>query len=137
MAERLQSQKILVVDDDAEWRQFLCEALGQRHSVVTAANGEEALVIARTVHPALIFLDVMIPGGKDGFTLFCDLRKDQKTRDIPVIFLTEINPTASTLFDADVLKQYLGESPAAFLEKPISKDAVLRAVQKVLGPCRG
>ena len=136
MTERLHAQTILVVDDDAEWRQFLCDVLGPRYTVAAAANGEEALVKARTVNPSLIFLDVMIAGGKDGFTIFCELRKDPETHDVPVVFLTEINPTNHTLFDTAILKRYLGESPAAFLEKPIKKDALLRAVEAVLGPAQ-
>ena len=126
-------EKILVVDDDPEWRQFLGDVLGPRYTVVAAASDEEALLLARAVHPALIFLDVMMPEGKDGFTLFCDLRKDPKTRHIPVIFLSEVNSATNSMFDADVLKSYLGASPAAFLEKPIKKDILLRTVQGVLG----
>ena len=136
MTETPKEQKILVVDDDEEWRQFLSDALSPPYTVVASANGDEALAMARTAHPSLIFLDVMMPGGRDGFAIFCDLRKDPKTHDIPVIFLTEVNPKEDTLFDANILKQYLGESPAAFLEKPIKREAVLQAVRGVLGPDR-
>ena len=130
-------QTILIVDDDSEWRNFLCEVLGKHYAVMIATSGEDGIAIAERVRPALIMLDVVMPGGKDGFTTFVELRKSPRTQDIPVIFVSGVNLIENTLFGVDTLKQFLGLAPAAFLEKPIKQAEVLLAVRKVLEPDRG
>ena len=129
-------QTILIVDDDSEWRSFLCELLGGHYAIMLATNGEDGIKIAERAHPALIMLDVVMPGGKDGFTTFLELRESPATRNIPVIFISGVNANENTAFGTDNLKQFLGQAPAAFLEKPIRQDEVLLAVRKVLEPDR-
>lgn len=76
---------ILVVDDEVpfvESLQFSLQRQGYR--VLTAMDGNAALRIARTEHPDLIILDVMLPG-MDGFKVCQALRRDS---DVPVIMLT-------------------------------------------------
>lgn len=125
---------ILIVDDDNEWRQFLFEVLGKHYAVMLATSGEDGIAMAERAHPSLIMLDVMMPGGKDGFTTFAELRKNPATHDIPVIFVSGVNLIENTMFGAESLKQFLGHAPAAFLEKPVKQEAVLLAVRKVLEP---
>lgn len=129
-------QTILIVDDDNEWRHFLCEALGRHYAVMIATSGEDGIAIAEHAHPALILLDVMMPGGKDGFTTFAELCKNPKTQGIPVIFVSGVNLLENTMFGVDFLKQFLGKAPAAFLEKPVKQSELLIAVRKVLEPER-
>ena len=71
-------------------------------------------------------------GGKDGFAVFQELRRDSATRSIPVIFLTSVNQTAHLAFGSAEIKQYLGELPAAFLEKPVSDYRITAAVARIL-----
>ena len=132
ITETPKEQKILVVDDDEEWRQFLSDALSPPYTVVASANGDEALAMARTAHPSLIFLDVMMPGGRDGFAIFCDLRKDPATRTIPVIMLSEVVWKTELPFGGESMERYLGAAPTAFLEKPISAERLLAEVRKAL-----
>jgi len=80
--------RILVVDDEpdaVELIEFNLEAAG--YDVVTAADGEEALKKARTLAPALIVLDLMLPE-VDGLEVCKILRRDPKTSAIPVVMLT-------------------------------------------------
>ena len=129
--------KILIAEDERDIRDLITFTLGfAGYEVVAASNGEEALNLARQEIPDLILMDVRMPR-MTGYEACIAMKADANLKDIPVIFLTEVNPKTNTLFDADILKQYLGESPAAFLEKPIKKDAVLLAVQGVLGPNAG
>ena len=81
-------QKILVVDDEpdaVELVAFNVKAAG--YEVVTASNGEEALTKARTLLPRLIVLDLMLPE-VDGMEVCKVLRRDPRTRGIPIIMLT-------------------------------------------------
>jgi len=80
--------RVLVVDDDAAVR-LVCavnlEAEGLQ--VVEAADGNDALEQMRRERPDLVLTDVKMPG-LDGFELVERLRRDERTRDVPVIFLS-------------------------------------------------
>lgn len=79
---------VLIVDDNADMRDYVRRLLSDRFRVETAADGQAALQLARaTPHPALILSDVMMPR-LDGFGLLEALRNDPRTRDIPVILLS-------------------------------------------------
>lgn len=86
---------ILVVDDMAVLREPLCLALEREgFSTLTASNGHEALVLTKQFMPDLILLDVVMPV-VDGLTCLRMLREDAKTRNTPVIMLTEISDQAT------------------------------------------
>lgn len=78
---------VLVVDDNADMRQYAIRLLTQHYRIVAAADGEAALAIARQELPDLVLSDVMMPR-LDGFGLLQALRADERTRDIPVILLS-------------------------------------------------
>lgn len=127
------TRTILIVDDDAEWRDFLFRVLGERYPVQYATNGEDALRAARRTIPAAIVLDVMLPGGMDGFMVFCELKESPETRDIPIVLLTEVNRVMESEVDSLLLHRYFGTAPAAFLEKPVSPDRLLEELEHALG----
>ena len=79
--------RILVADDNADMRGYIGRLLGERYSVETVADGAAALERAREALPDLILSDVMMPG-LDGLALLAALRADERTRGIPVIFLS-------------------------------------------------
>jgi len=79
---------ILVVDDSPTIRAVLGKMLVQnRHTVLKAADGEGALVLARAERPDLIFLDIVMPG-MSGFAVLRALRHDLLTRDIPIVMIS-------------------------------------------------
>jgi CheY-like chemotaxis protein len=124
---------ILIVDDDAEWRDFLFRVIGERYPVQYATNGEDGLRAARRTIPDAIVLDVMLPGGMDGFMVFCELKKSPETKDIPIILVTEVNRVMESEVDSLLLDRYFGSAPAAFLEKPVSPDRLLEELERALG----
>ncbi len=79
--------RILVVDDNADMRAYLCRLLAGEWAVDAAANGREALQRLSTVRPDLIVTDVMMPD-LDGIALLREIRHDPATRLIPVIMLS-------------------------------------------------
>ncbi len=81
--------RLLYVDDEADIREVASMALelDPEFEVKTCASGGEALSVAAEWRPALILLDVMMPG-MDGPTTFSHLREVPATRDIPVVFIT-------------------------------------------------
>ena len=123
---------VLAVDDDPDELARTCRTLGSIYPVLSAASGEAALRTARATLPSVIVLDVMMSEGKDGFAVFSELNNDPATRDIPVIFLTNVNQSMGLSFGIAEFEKYLGSKPAAFLEKPVTAAELLRNVAKIL-----
>ena len=81
-------QRILIVDDEKFNRLMLSELLLPDYEVFLAKNGEQAIACARaTPPPDLILLDVIMPG-MDGYEVLRRLRADERTCNIPVMFIT-------------------------------------------------
>ncbi|MCG8454297.1 MAG: response regulator [Spirochaetales bacterium] len=81
-------EKLLIVEDEADIRELVSFNLEMSgYEVIKAADGEAGLDIARSHHPDLILLDLMLPG-MDGLQVCRQLKADQQTRGIPVLMLT-------------------------------------------------
>jgi twitching motility two-component system response regulator PilH len=81
-------RKILVVDDSPTDRQFMLETLAKKgYQVVTAENGEDAIVKAKSELPDLILMDVVMPG-LNGYQATRQITRDDATKHIPVIMCT-------------------------------------------------
>jgi two-component system phosphate regulon response regulator PhoB len=82
------SHRILVVDDEPDITALVAYHLARAgYRVSTAANGAEALRLARTERPDLVILDLMLPG-VSGYDVLAELRRLDDTRDVGVILLT-------------------------------------------------
>src|SRR4051794_1532090 len=89
--------RILLVDDNPRNLQMLLQFLGGRgHTLLVAKSGEAALEIAAKSRPAVILLDVMMPG-IDGFETCRRLKSDARTRDAAVLFLSAAGETEQKL----------------------------------------
>ena len=113
---------VLVVDDHTDSR-TICEIILARngYSVLSAADGESALRLARSDHPAAIILDIALPR-VDGWMVLDELRKDPATAGIPVVMCT-----AHSLDSYRTRAMALGCS--SFLVKPCSPQAIIDAVK--------
>ena len=123
---------ILVVDDDQDWRDFASTALSSDYSLQVATNGDDGFKLAEKNKPDLILLDVMMPGGMDGFTTLCKLKQNPKLATTPIIMLSEINSIMQTSFDKEILEEYLKQGPSVFLEKPVTPQVLIATVQELL-----
>lgn len=90
--------KILLVDDRPE-NLLALEAIlsGLGHELLTATSGEEALKRLLVEDVAVILLDVQMPG-MDGFETASHIKQRERTRDIPILFLTAIDGAAHQAF---------------------------------------
>ena len=84
--------KILVVDDEATNLQMLRHVLQDDYRLVFAKDGTRALELALSEHPDLVLLDIMMPG-MTGYEVCEALKRDARTRHIPVIFITAMSDT--------------------------------------------
>jgi PAS domain S-box-containing protein len=78
---------VLVVDDNADMRDYIASLLDGRYSVRTAADGLAALELARAEPPDLVLTDVMMPR-LDGFGLLAALHADPATLHVPVVMVS-------------------------------------------------
>ena len=78
---------LLIVDDNDEFRQFLCGELAEQYNIHQAANGEEALTVIAEQDIDLMVSDVMMPA-MDGMTLCRRIKQDVNTSHVMVILLT-------------------------------------------------
>jgi PAS domain S-box-containing protein len=111
---------VLVVDDDPNARELLRRHLQRGgYTVRMAANGEEAMQLARMLQPDVIVLDVLMPQ-MDGWAVLSAVKEDAVLAEIPVIMVTIVD------------NQSIGFSLGAadYLIKPIDRDRLVRAVEK-------
>ncbi len=83
------SKTLLLIDDDDDIREIAQLSLEMRAgwTVLAASSGAEGIALATKEHPDAILLDVMMPS-MDGPATLAQLRADDRTRGIPVVFLT-------------------------------------------------
>ena len=113
---------VLLVDDDASNLMILREALKARpYRLLMAKSGEQALTIAAKARPALVLLDIMMPG-IDGFETCRRLHEQPETADVVVIFL-------SALDEAKDKVRGLELGAVDFISKPFDPDEVLARVE--------
>jgi len=127
------NKRVLVVDDEADAREFVQSVLEEVGcETIEAVDGEEGLAMARRERPDLIILDVQMPK-KDGYAVFSALRKDQATRDIPVVMLTAVTERTGVDIDTQQMGEYLGSEPEAYIDKPIDPAGLGDVVKRLLG----
>ncbi len=85
-------KKILIIEDDPS----LCGAYREMFKqleveVVEAATGQEGMTLVASGKPDLILLDIMLPGGMNGFDVLEQLKRNPATKQIPVIVLTNLD----------------------------------------------
>ena len=130
-AESLESKinrsdyKILIVDDVVSNVLLLKILLtNEKFQVCTANNGRTCIEMAKKEHPDLILLDVMMPD-INGFDTAVVLKKDEETKDIPIIFLTALNTPQDLVHGFQV-------GANDFLTKPFNKEElVMRVTQQI------
>ncbi|CAA9314142.1 MAG: Phosphate regulon transcriptional regulatory protein PhoB (SphR) [uncultured Gemmatimonadaceae bacterium] len=128
------SERILVVDDEPDIVALVAYHLAKAgYRVATAANGHDALAVARRERPALLVLDLMLPG-MSGFDVLSELRADASTRDVAVLMLTARKEEPDRI-------QGLSLGADDYLTKPFSPQelvlrvgAILRRVGASLAP---
>jgi putative two-component system response regulator len=113
---------ILVCDDDPSLRELVRAVLGDRYRFVEAADGSEALQLARELPPDLIVLDVMLPG-ISGIEVLAALSADAALAAIPVVVITAWS-------HAEIDAELAGAD--RFVSKPFDPDALSAAVEELL-----
>jgi len=122
--------KILIVEDEHDIAELIAFNLRRAgYEVSLAHDGIEGTTMALRERPALIVLDLMLPG-RDGFGVFRELRRDARTSSIPVIMLTARAQTEDRI-------QGLEVGADDYLTKPFSPKELLLRIQAILKRSEG
>ena len=112
---------LLIVDDENFNIATLTQILAPDYNLNAAKNGLDAIELAKKCEPDVILLDITMPG-MDGYAVLIELKRDDKTRKIPVIFVTALGDPLD-----EEKGLYLGA--AEYISKPFSAAIVKRRVQ--------
>ncbi len=115
---------ILIVEDNADFREFMQTELSETYNVIVAPNAFDGEQTARERHPDIIISDVMMPD-RDGYELCRILKNDVETSDIPVILLTARSD------DAAEMSAYENHADA-FVHKPFNLQMLLNRVSNLI-----
>jgi two-component system cell cycle response regulator len=119
------SARVLVIDDAPTNLLVMTGKLTAEYfDVITASNGQAALLAAETQHPDVILLDVMMPG-MDGFEVCRRLKSNPKTHHLPVVMVTALDQSSDRV---------LGLEAGAddFLTKPVNDIALMARLRSLV-----
>jgi len=124
-ATQLSTERVLVVDDEPDIVALVAYHLAKAgYRVSTAANGQDALGLARRERPAMVVLDLMLPG-LSGWDVLEQLRNDDATRDVAVLMLTARKEEADRI-------RGLSLGADDYLTKPFSPQELVLRVGAIL-----
>ncbi len=116
----------MVVDDESSLIELLKGVLGEEgYEVITAMSGYECLKKLSTVKPDLILLDMMMPG-MSGRQVCENIRKDPKTKDLKIAFVTVAKFSET---GRDVLKKM---NILDYITKPFDNEDLIKRVKKIV-----
>jgi len=107
-----QKNSLLLVDDEKLNLKLLNGILGSEYTIYTATNGANAINIAKEYTPDLILLDILMPE-MDGYQTLSELKKCDKTKKIPIIFITGLSSSEDE-------EKGLALHAADYISKPFS-----------------
>ena len=128
-------QKIFIIDDDRDIVESISIVLKSNGYEVSAQHDDENIVEnVLKYNPDLIILDVMFPENSSaGFNIARELKRDNKSENIPIIMLSAINERGSyagRFSNEDVDDEWLPIN--MYLDKPVQPDELLEKVKSIL-----
>jgi len=116
-------ERVLLVEDNEMNMKLGRDVLrATGYATLEATSGEEAVEMARAHAPALVLMDIQLPG-IDGVEALARLRRDEKTASIPVLALTAQAMSGDR-------EQFLGAGFDGYLSKPVDVLELIRAVKE-------
>jgi CheY-like chemotaxis protein len=120
----MDKKRILIADDETGVRTVLGKMLSTDYIVLEAANGEEAVEIARGQKPDLILMDLIMPK-MDGYAACSAIKADETTKEIPVVVVTAVGH--------DLNKKFATEMGAAgYVTKPFNIQELIDVISPLL-----
>ncbi len=125
-------RKILIVDDDVDFvaaTKIVLEKSG--YHVETCLSAEECLEKVKTIDPDLIIMDVMMETDHSGFDLCREIKRNLKTKEIPVLMLTAVEEKYPMNFESAAGDEtWLPVD--GYIDKPVEAGVLLERINKLL-----
>jgi twitching motility two-component system response regulator PilH len=122
--------RALVIDDEPDQTTYLSTVLKDHGwEARTANSADEGLALAQEEAPDVVLLDVMMPE-RGGLSTLVALRKDPRTRSVPVVLVTGIQDTLTHDF-GNFLDRFKRHHPDAYVEKPIDPERLMKTLEEV------
>lgn len=115
---------ILIVDDDSSVLKLIKSYLSERYGVATAISGKVALKFLESKETDLVLLDYEMPGD-NGPAVLSQIRANEKTKHLPVVFLTGVT-------DRHKIQEVLAMQPQGYLLKPIDMERLSSTIKGIL-----
>ena len=123
----LEGRRILVVDDEPDAQTFIAMVLEDNGAtILRAADGDEALDLARKEDLDLMTLDLAMPG-KNGVDVYIELREDPKLKELPVCIITGRPEMRKLIYERKSIPP-----PEGYISKPVSEKSLLVNIRKIL-----
>ena len=124
-----QNRLILVVDDDEDCRTMVRTILQTNNfEILSASSGKEALELLSTSSPALVILDIMMPG-MTGYDVVVRMKQKPETQNVPIVMLTAKGDPD------DLIVGYKDYGVEYYITKPFTTRQLLAGIKLVLGYC--
>jgi CheY-like chemotaxis protein len=122
-----ENKRILIADDEETVRSLVKRLLGKTYKVMEANNGEEAVKVAVNQKPDLILMDILMPK-MDGLTACYAIKRNQATKEIPVVMLTAVDYELNRKLSQDVM------GAQGYITKPFNSEALMSMITKFIAP---
>jgi len=123
--------KIALIDDNEDYLFTMGTFLTRNgYTALTASNAKKGLSLIKRRRPHLILLDVMMESFYAGFELWRKLQDDPKLKAIPVIGISGMQSELGVRPEGSEDREYF--YPAAFLDKPVDYELLLKTIAKVM-----
>ncbi len=116
---------ILIVDDSPTERHFISKVLEQTgHQVSTADSGEQGIEAAKTMHPDLILMDIVMPG-MNGFQATRQITQAPETSSIPVVMVSTKSQQTDKVWATR-------QGAKGYLVKPVNSEMLISSIKSFL-----
>jgi len=119
-------KKVLIVDDEPGVRQLVQRILGKSYTVIEAQDGAEAVDVSRDQKPDIILMDMMMPK-VDGLTACYVIKKDEATKEIPVVMITAVGYDLNKRLSQDIM------GADGYITKPFTPQDLQGAIDQFFG----
>ena len=120
----MDKKKILIADDETGIRLTVGRILDKDYVVLEAANGEEAVEIAKGQKPDLILMDLIMPK-MDGYAACSQIKADEATKGIPVVILTAVGHELNKKFATEM-------GAEGYITKPFNIQELMDVITPIL-----
>jgi len=120
----MDKKRVLIADDEPSIRLAVTRMLADEYTMLEAADGQEAVDIAREERPDLIFMDIMMPN-LNGYTACLAIKNDHATKGIPVVMLTAMGDEPHKQFAE-------GMGADGYITKPFTREILLEELKRLL-----